>query len=498
MKDRVGDFIATGGGPMADFFEKIAPQVGVTIEQFAKLSGPEALQLYVDSLEKANVTSAEFTFYMEAMASDATALIPLLQDGGSAMQALGDQAERAGRILSNETLRGAEQLRSKMNDLEGEIRTELTTAMIGLEDELVVLSEFVRDYGIPALEGLIRFAASAAEQIGNAAEAIALVRGEAKATADSVANSIGSTYGIDTDEGPFVGDPLAGAFDGPENTAKEKALNDLYGFDGSTPGQVDNADNLIPPVGIPTAEPGLNNRNPATLGFDDDTTSGKGGGGGRGPTRDDLESMASALASERELLELDYQEKLEALETFRAEKLGTEEEYNELEARIHQDHADKIAEIDRAQMALRLSGFRGMFGDLSSLMQSESKKLFEIGKAASLAEASVSGYEAATEAWSKGMKIGGPPVAAAFAGASLLRTGVYMSQIASTNIGGASAGGAAGGGGSVGSPEASSAIAQQQVNQNIGDAEFFPRSAVVALAEKLQELSREGAIVTVS
>jgi hypothetical protein len=37
---------------MKDFFEQIAPKVNVTAAQFAKLSGPEALQLYVSSLEK--------------------------------------------------------------------------------------------------------------------------------------------------------------------------------------------------------------------------------------------------------------------------------------------------------------------------------------------------------------------------------------------------------------------------------------------------------------
>ena len=62
VKDKVGDFLATGAGPMADFFEKIAPQVGVTAEQFRRLSGREALQLYVDSLERANVSSNEMTF----------------------------------------------------------------------------------------------------------------------------------------------------------------------------------------------------------------------------------------------------------------------------------------------------------------------------------------------------------------------------------------------------------------------------------------------------
>ena len=69
VNDRVGDFIATGGGPMKDFFERIAPQVGVTAQQFRKLSGPQALQLYVSSLEKANVNQQDFTFFMEAMAS---------------------------------------------------------------------------------------------------------------------------------------------------------------------------------------------------------------------------------------------------------------------------------------------------------------------------------------------------------------------------------------------------------------------------------------------
>lgn len=100
MGDRVGDFIQTGGGPMADFFEKIAPQVGVTAEQFRKLSGPEALQLFVTSLEKAGLSANEMTFYMEAIASDSTLLLPLLQNNGKAMGELGDRAERVGAVMS--------------------------------------------------------------------------------------------------------------------------------------------------------------------------------------------------------------------------------------------------------------------------------------------------------------------------------------------------------------------------------------------------------------
>lgn len=102
VNDRVGDFLQTGGGPMADFFENIAPKVGVTAEQFAALSGPDALQLYVDSLQKANLTAAEMTFYLEAMASDASVLIPLLQNGAKGFDEIADRAERLGIILSEE------------------------------------------------------------------------------------------------------------------------------------------------------------------------------------------------------------------------------------------------------------------------------------------------------------------------------------------------------------------------------------------------------------
>jgi hypothetical protein len=104
VNDRVGDFLQTGGGPMADFFEKIAPKVGVTAEEFARLSGPEALQLYVSSLEKAGVNSQEMTFYLEAMASDATRLIPLLQDGGAEMARLGERAAGLGVVLDQRAL----------------------------------------------------------------------------------------------------------------------------------------------------------------------------------------------------------------------------------------------------------------------------------------------------------------------------------------------------------------------------------------------------------
>ena len=104
MQDRIGDFQQTGGGPLADFFTNIAPLVGVTIEQFQKLSGPEALQLFYNSLEKVGATKNDIKFYLESIISDSSLLIPLLESGGEGFKKWGQAASDAGAIMSNEMI----------------------------------------------------------------------------------------------------------------------------------------------------------------------------------------------------------------------------------------------------------------------------------------------------------------------------------------------------------------------------------------------------------
>lgn len=113
--DKMGDFMETGGGAMADFFENIAPLVGATKEEFMGLSGAEALQKYFNFLEKANIPHQEMVFYMEAIASDATMLIPLLENGGEAFKKLGSGAEEAGRVMSESTIEALDQANEEID-----------------------------------------------------------------------------------------------------------------------------------------------------------------------------------------------------------------------------------------------------------------------------------------------------------------------------------------------------------------------------------------------
>ncbi|KPC56039.1 Lambda family phage tail tape measure protein [Pseudomonas amygdali pv. morsprunorum] len=140
--DKLGDFFNTGGGELKDFFEVIAPKVGVTAESFKKLNSAEALQLYVSSLEKANVSQAEMTFYMEGIADEASALVPLLRNGGKEFKQLGEAAESAGAILSVQTIAVSKQF---SNELVGLMQNLQGTKNKIADDFMPVVQQMTKD-----------------------------------------------------------------------------------------------------------------------------------------------------------------------------------------------------------------------------------------------------------------------------------------------------------------------------------------------------------------
>ena len=104
VNDKFGDFMQTGGGEMADFFEKIAPKVGVTAKEFQGLTGPQILEKYYQTLQKANVSQAEMTFYMESIANDATLLAPLLENNAEKLKQYSNQAHELGLIMDQDAI----------------------------------------------------------------------------------------------------------------------------------------------------------------------------------------------------------------------------------------------------------------------------------------------------------------------------------------------------------------------------------------------------------
>ena len=214
--DKVGDFLITGQGPLVDFFETVAPLVGITADNFRDLSGPQALQLYVSSLEKANVSQAQMTFFMEAIASDATALLPLLRNNGAEFKSLGEEAEAAGRILGKDALEGADELRKKMQELTGQMNSLISEALLKNGDQIIRIVEKFTDDILPkilnASEKIAGYLSD--DSPGNKTGTLNIARraiegrfglpvGSLGGMSDTAANEEPITYPTSTRDGPF-------------------------------------------------------------------------------------------------------------------------------------------------------------------------------------------------------------------------------------------------------------------------------------------------------
>ena len=90
-REKIGDFLNTGGGGFMDFVDamKLTKSEAQNVaNEFAVMSGPQILQEMVKRMEAANVSAVQMSHALEGMASDTTNLIPLLSDSGKKMTEL--------------------------------------------------------------------------------------------------------------------------------------------------------------------------------------------------------------------------------------------------------------------------------------------------------------------------------------------------------------------------------------------------------------------------
>ena len=478
VQDRIGDFLATGGGPMADFFENIAPQVGVTAEQFAKLSGPQALQLYVTSLQRANVTQAEMTFYLEALASDASALVPLLGNSGEAMKRLGDEAERTGRILDKDAVDGARELEKEASALAETIRLSLTSAILDNKDELLALVGFITNTAIPAFASLIGTitrglelynAARGIDTSGLGAETDPAIRQQEVEETGALGRGDPSRSGL------FVVDPNTGA---------------------------------IIPAGLPPSPfMGEGDTGPAQGGVQMDLgtinvpiDTGEGGTSG-GAGTDPLQQLRERLQEAREMLDFfrlseteaqlaEYENRQALLDEALNNELLTQEEYNRLKEENQRQHSQKIAEIVAAERAVRLGEMSSMFSALADIAEHGGKKAVKAQAVLSAAATMIAAYENAVTAAAKAQTI--PGKIAAYAG--FLAQGLAaVKKIQSVGNSARATSGGGGGGGGAG------AAAAPQVSRNVAiqltGGDMYSRDQVIQLINGINEAVEDGAVV---
>ncbi|WP_336938265.1 hypothetical protein [Acinetobacter modestus] len=192
FNEKLGEMVTVGGGGALDFIEQVGIKTEGSAEgamkllkKMADLSGPEGMALYVKKMEEANLSQDQMSFLMESMASDSTLLLPLLKNNAEGMKLWGDEAEKAGIILDEKTIKSARemQVQTKILDMQIQgIKNNLTAALL---PALVDVSDAFQTGGKEAT-GM----ANAGEVLANILRGVASVGIGVYATVNMIANSM--------------------------------------------------------------------------------------------------------------------------------------------------------------------------------------------------------------------------------------------------------------------------------------------------------------------
>ncbi len=162
-----------------------------------------------------------------------------------------------------------------------------------------------------------------------------------------------------------------------------------------------------------------------------------------------LDKLREQFMTEDELLFERREKELEDIQKFEQQKLVTLEEAQRLREEVenahwdrigeaHQRAADKARAIEDAKNKALQQAQANFFANLSGLMNTQSKKVFEIGKVAAIAEALIKTKQAVVDAWQAGMSTGGPTaplVAAGYAAAAALNGANLINNIRAQQFG---------------------------------------------------------------
>ncbi|EHK9084577.1 hypothetical protein KCU26_001146 [Vibrio parahaemolyticus] len=136
VNDKLGDFTENEGGEFADFMTNIAPTVGLTIDQLQKLSGPEALVAVKAAMDEANVPMKSQIFYLESIANDASALMPLLDNQGRKLYELTQKYDDLNVSMSEYDIEKFKEMDQKLKDTGLKLQRSFANAVLGASDQI--------------------------------------------------------------------------------------------------------------------------------------------------------------------------------------------------------------------------------------------------------------------------------------------------------------------------------------------------------------------------
>ena len=466
VNDKLGDFTENEGGEFADFMTNIAPTVGLTIDQLQKLSGPETLVAVKAAMDEANVPMKSQIFYLESIANDASALMPLLDNQGKKLYELTKKYDDLNVSMSEYDIEKFKEMDQKLKDTGLKLQRSFANAVLGASDQIDWFSDKLA-YSINYWGTLFDGWSDTPRTVDGLSKKLSELRSERKQLSAEL-KEVNTTFkeyeGIDADSllplNPFG--------------RSENELFNLNSDFGRLTKQIDDLDAEIERqqkrynimrVGMnyDKDQPGLKSEGDTpdrVIPEDPDALAKQ---QSSGASR--LASLDMQYADEREKLLLAHQQRLvdieemqvseqelqrrgfDTLEALKTEYREREKEFYktaEIERKTQEDdaleasiesfarseeaktekakiEAEKRAYREERLMQERVRGVSNFMGQISQLQNSENKNAARIGKTAARFQIMLNAYESASSAYKAlvGIPYVGPGLAAAAAGTAM-------------------------------------------------------------------------------
>lgn len=104
VQDKIGDFVATGGGEFKNVMEVLGDRIPYTAQELQNMAGPDALEAVAHAMQAANVPMDQQIFLMESIANDASKLLPLYANMSAELNYQKSQTELLTRVMDEDLL----------------------------------------------------------------------------------------------------------------------------------------------------------------------------------------------------------------------------------------------------------------------------------------------------------------------------------------------------------------------------------------------------------
>lgn len=464
--------VENGGGPAANAIK----QLNLNTKELAAADADEKLAMIADAIQKSGVSSQQATRYLQDMGFEQRGVFNLFKDGGDAIRGYREQIEATGRAVNDleaVQIQQAALAMGSFGDATEGVKTQLAVQLAPIIGEVAKLFNDWTSKGIDGVSGVekainytidaIAFTADALHGVKTFGEVAFLVLQQAARIAvitvlelaDGITNGPVAALNLlieTANKIPGVNLGLVEPF--------EAARSLIDGFKNDFIQANEDIHNaLMEPMPGDAIRNFVNEAREASRAAAEQILADRADLNNQmsemqyGLTEEELKKLQEKLDRELEILRTNGLTKQELLleelegrqallDEAAANSLLSEDEYRAASLQAEEAYARSMKVINDAMYADRLKAAQNALSSLSTLMNSHSRKAFEAGKAAAIANTIVNTAQAAMGAYASlsGIPIVGPALGIAAAAAAGIAGAAQIQQINRTKFGSGSAG----------------------------------------------------------